>query len=222
MDSRPYLSIVKHYESCLRSFGEGPRAVDWKSAEDAALRYDVMLGLIRDPRAGGSLLDFGCGLAALKGHMQRSGYGALTYTGLELSAEFAAAARARNPDTEILCMDVLAEGTTLPPFDYIVMNGIFTRRHDVSMESMERYFRELLSVVFRSCRIGLAFNVMSKAVDWESDVLFHPDQGELVSFISRELTRHFVLRNDYGLHETTCYLYRQPTGRRIATRASES
>lgn len=215
MTDQSYHSIIAHYEDCLRRHGDGPNAVDWKSAGDAALRYDVMLGIVRDPAAAGTLLDFGCGLGALRHHMARAGFTGLRYTGLEISAEFAAAARARNPDSEILCLDVLTEGATLPMYDYVVMNGIFTRRQDLSIQAMDHYLRQLLTVVFKSCRVGLAFNVMSKAVDWESEVLFHPEPGELLAFLGRDLTRHFVLRNDYGLHETTYYLYREPTPRRV-------
>jgi SAM-dependent methyltransferase len=222
MSDQPYRSIVAHYEECLRSHGTGARAVDWKSADDAALRYDVMLELIRDPDRASTLLDFGCGLAGLKAHMQRTRYGSVGYTGLDISLEFAAAARAGNPDTNILCMDVLAEGNVLPSYDYIIMNGIFTRRHDLTVEAMERYLHELLTVVFRSCRVGLAFNVMSKAVDWENETLFHADPAPLLTFVSGHLTHHFVLRNDYGLHETTIYLYRESsTPRAQAVEATE-
>jgi hypothetical protein len=62
MSDQPYSSIVAHYEQCLRNHGTGAPAVDWKSAHDAALRYDVMLEMIRDPGRASTLLDFGCGL----------------------------------------------------------------------------------------------------------------------------------------------------------------
>jgi SAM-dependent methyltransferase len=210
---RDYLRIVEHYESRLREHREGANAVDWKSDADAATRYDVMLGIVRDRAAPASLLDFGCGLAELKPHMERAGYGALSYSGLDISPHFAAAARARFPRSEFLCVDVLEPGRSLPPFDYIVMNGIFTRRHDLGLEDMWAYFERLLAKVFESCRIGLAFNVMSSAVDWQSEALFHADPGRLIGFVGKSLTRHFALRNDYGLHETTCYLYREPGAR---------
>lgn len=212
-ERRDYLRIVEHYESCLRDHREGAGAVDWKSAEDAATRYDVMLGVVRDRAAPASLLDFGCGLAELKPHMERTGYGALRYSGLDISPQFAAAARARFPQSEFLCLDVLQPGQTLPPFDYIVMNGIFTRRHDLGLEDMWGYFERLLGKVFESCRVGLAFNVMSSVVDWQNEALFHADPGRLVGFVGKSLTRHFTLRNDYGLYETTCYLYREPGAR---------
>lgn len=216
MDRRDYLRIVTHYEGCLRDFSEGPRAVDWKSAEDAARRYDVMLGLVRDRHAPATLLDFGCGLAELKLHMERSGFGEVAYSGLDISPKFVAAARARFPGAEFLCSDVLEAGEPLPTYDYVIMNGIFTRRHDIDVEGMQRYFERLSGKMFASCRVGLAFNVMSSAVDWQNEALFHPDPGQMISFIAGTLTRHFVVRNDYGLHETTYYLFRDPTRSQVA------
>jgi len=205
-----YLKIVSHYEDCLKRHHDGALAVDWKSERDANIRYDVMLGVVRngDPRA--TLLDFGCGLAALKSHMENRGMSALQYTGLDISQKFACSARALHPDTEFLCYDVLESHMRLPSFDYVIMNGVFTRRHDMSANDMESYLHRLLGVVFEACGVGLAFNVMSKAVDWECKCLFHPDPGRLIDFISRKLTRHFIVRNDYGLYETTYYLYREP------------
>jgi SAM-dependent methyltransferase len=213
MIERPHLAIVEHYEDCLRRHGAGARAVDWKSTADAALRYEVMLGVVRDRTERATLLDFGCGLADLKRHIDSTGRTAISYTGLEISPKFAAAARAANPATEILCLDVLDDPVGIESFDYIVMNGVFTRRHSLSMAAMQTYLERLLPIVFSKCRRGLAFNVMSTSVDWESEELYHAEPGTLITFIARELTRHFVLRNDYGLHETTIYLYREAIGK---------
>jgi hypothetical protein len=55
---------------------------------------------------------------------------------------------------------------------------------------------------------GLAFNVMSKHVDWERPDLFHLPFDALAQVLARSLTRNFVIRNDYGLYEYTTYVYR--------------
>jgi hypothetical protein len=38
--------------------------------------------------------------------------------------------------------------------------------------------------------------------------LFHLPFDTLASFLTSELTRNFVFRNDYGLYEYTAYVYR--------------
>ena len=58
-------------------------------------------------------------------------------------------------------------------------------------------------------RRGLAFNVISKHVDWERDDLFHLPCDALIAFLKAELSRHCVVRHDYGLFEYTTYVYRE-------------
>jgi len=49
---------------------------------------------------------------------------------------------------------------------------------------------------------------MSKHVDWEREDLFHLPFDVLARFLTRMVTRNFVIRNDYGLYEYTTYVYR--------------
>ena len=68
----------------------------------------------------------------------------------------------------------------------------------------------MLMRVFAKARKGVAFNVMSKSVDWERDDLFHLSADRLITFLTKSLSRHFIIRNDYGLYEYTTYVYKQP------------
>jgi hypothetical protein len=54
----------------------------------------------------------------------------------------------------------------------------------------------------------MAFNVMSKHVDWERDDLFHLPFDELGRWLVSSISRNFVIRADYGLYEYTTYVYR--------------
>jgi SAM-dependent methyltransferase len=207
-EDKPYRRIVAYYETCLRKFGNGPLAVNWKSERDAEIRYDIMLEVIRSNPSAITLLDFGCGLAALKDHIDRRGHANIAYSGLDLSPEFADAAARRHPESVIHCCDVLAEDCNLPTFDYVVMNGIFTRRHDLEEAEMTRYMHELCTRVFAFCRIGMAFNFMSQFVDSRDPALYYPSLADVAEFVATRLSRQFALRNDYGLFESTFYVYR--------------
>lgn len=211
MTSIGYEQIVAHYERCLQIHGDGARAVDWKDDRSASIRYDVMLGVLRGAEVSASVLDFGCGLAGFRDHMEAKGLAGLRYRGLEISGSFADSARRRRPDLEIITRDVLLDGMAGLETDYIVMNGIFTRRESMSVEAMTDYLHRLVETVFPAVRVGLVFNVMSHAVDWQSEELFHPDPTALIGWLGRHVSRHFTLKNDYGLHETTVYVYREPS-----------
>lgn len=203
-----YHSIVQHYEACLAQYGDTHAGVDWPNAADADKRYRVMLNVVREPAEPVSLLDFGCGAGHLVEHMQERKLNHISYAGLDVSPKFTALSQKKYPALPFYCMDVLKDHGALHLFDYIVMNGVFTEKRDMSHDAMFAYFTQLITLMFSKTKRGLAFNVMSKAVDWERDDLFHLSADVLINFLVKNLTRNFVIRNDYGLYEYTTYIYK--------------
>ena len=204
-----YLKIVEHYARCFRKHGDTHEGVDWPNLRDLIIRYEVMLGLIRD-KGRCSLLDFGCGTAMLHKHILEKGLDHIEYSGIDLSSEYITAASAKFPSVAFHNVDILREPQKVPKTDYIVMNGVLTEKQSLSFEEMWEYSQALLTVLFQNCKVGMAFNVMSKAVDWEREDLFHVPLDLLVEFLSSKVSRHFIVRNDYGLYEYTVYVYRLP------------
>lgn len=209
MSDKDYLSIVEHYEDCLARHGDTAAGVDWPNPADAQKRYRVMLGLMRGRQQPASLLDFGCGAAHLYEYLQQHGPHDLDYAGLDVSEKFVALSRQKFPDRTFHCLDVLQEPDQLPEYDYIVMNGVFTEKRALSQDAMLAYFKAMVGTVFAKARRGIAFNVMSKAVDWERDDLFHLSTDLLLDFLTRQVSRHVVIRADYGLYEYTTYVYKE-------------
>lgn len=205
---KPYGEIIEHYEQCLEQHGDTHKGVDWPNAEGAAKRYQVMLEVVRGAQTPHTLLDFGCGAAHLKEYMDRQGVQNLDYAGLDASPRFVELSRSKFPDTVFHCQDVLESVAGIPHYDYIVMNGVFTEKRTLSHAAMWDFFTRTLSTAFSLADIGLAFNVMSKQVDWERDDLFHVPLDDLAWFLKRQLSRNFVIRNDYGMYEYTVYVYR--------------
>jgi len=219
MDQKKYLKIVSHLESCLERYGDTHLGVDWKRKEDAEARYRAMLEVIKPDTFGKiSLLDFGCGASHLYEHIlqhqlhqaEHSPY-SIKYSGLDLGAKYISLSREKFPSNDYYHLDILEHQDDLPEFDYIVMNGVFTAKYDsgLSFEEMLEYFQAVIERVFAKARVGIAFNVMSKQVDWERDDLFHLPFDVLASFLVRNLSRHFVFRHDYALYEYTTYVYNQ-------------
>lgn len=210
MEEKKYLNIVSHYESCLDKHGDTHLGVDWPRLEDVEKRYRIMIEVIKPESRGQniSLLDFGCGAAHLNEYILKQRLENIEYAGLDLSDKFVRLAQSKFPANQFFCLDVLDEKASLPDFDYIVLNGVFTEKRELSFDEMFSYFKELVTWVFEHATIGIAFNVMSKHVDWERDDLFHLPFDTLAEFIKKELSRNFVFRNDYELYEYTTYVYR--------------
>lgn len=204
-----YLSLQRHYEACLARHGDSHRGVDWPDPADAERRHAVMLDLLGPGPHGVSLLDIGCGAGHLLEHIRRRGHG-VAYTGLDISPAFIDLCRSKFPGQPFVCADLLRDGGLEASFDYVVMNGVFTERVGMTEDEMWSFFARLSERAFAHCRIGMAFNVMSKHVDWERDDLFHVPFDRMAGHVMRRLSRHYRFRADYGLYEYTVYVFRAP------------
>jgi SAM-dependent methyltransferase len=203
--SRPDDAIVAHYDRCLRLHGDTAQGANWPNEDDRRRRFDVMLGIITGP---GVLCDFGCGTGELLTHVRRKGLD-LSYFGVDRSRHAIAYARNKFPGTTFLELDALAQGDLSPlDCDYLVANGVFTVRASVSQQDMWLFLTETVSRLWPHVRKGMAFNVMSKHVDWERDDLFHLPFDQLAVFLHKLAGRNIAFRADYGLYEYTAYVFK--------------
>ena len=207
---KSYKKIIEHYESCLEKHGDNHLGVDWPKLEDVDKRYKVMLELVNEPVSQGiTLLDFGCGTAHLLEYINNNNLKNIEYSGLDISKKFTDIARKKFPKNNFYYLDILDDKNRLDVFDYIIMNGVFTEKRDLPFDEMWAYFTKLITTVYRFCDKGIAFNVMSKNVDWEREDLFHVSLDKLSEFLCKNITRDFVIRNDYGLYEYTVYILKK-------------
>jgi len=212
MKKRIYQSIISHYEFCLEQHGDNHLGVDWPKLEDVNKRYRVMLELAMlssNKKQSYSLLDFGCGAAHLLEYMMNQNLSVFQYSGVDISQKFISLCETKFPNVSFQAIDALADDSKLGMYDYIIMNGVFTEKRELSFDEMWNYFTSLLSVVFKHANDGVAFNVMSKQVDWEREDLFHVPYDLLASFLTKQISRNYVIRNDYGLYEYTVYVYKK-------------
>jgi SAM-dependent methyltransferase len=210
MDRKKYLSIISHYETCLEKYGDSHLGVDWPNKNDADLRYRIMLEVIRPTsKVNINLLDFGCGASHLYEYIVKNNLvNKINYSGLDISEKFIKLSKEKFPYLNYYCMDILDNPINLPEFDYIIMNGVFTEKRELSYNDMFLYFMDTIQILYPKSLKGMAFNVMSKQVDWERDDLFHLSFDILADFLSKKISRNFIIRNDYGLYEYCVYLYR--------------
>ncbi|MCP5125627.1 MAG: class I SAM-dependent methyltransferase [Gammaproteobacteria bacterium] len=207
---KPYSSIVAHYEDCLSRFGDTHLGVDWQNADDAYKRYQIMLDIIKPEASKITLLDFGCGTAGLLDYINEKKILYIDYSGLEISTEFFNVSKKKYPNNTFFNMDILDKDALLPCFDYIIMNGVFTEKIDLSHNIMFSYFCSMIETIYPHCRKGIAFNLRSKQVMAEDQDLFHLSLDELAWFLVEKFGRNFIIRNDYGLEEYAVYICKEP------------
>jgi cyclopropane fatty-acyl-phospholipid synthase-like methyltransferase len=210
MDEKKYLRLKTHLESCLDKYGDTHLGVDWPKQESAQTSYRVMLEVVRHDEARKvSLLDFGCGASHLYEYIiNHNFHNNIEYFGLDVSEKFVELSKKKFPSNTYYCLDILDYRGYLPTFDYIVINGVFTEKLDLSFDEMFAFLQAVVSKVFDQARVGIAFNVMSKQVDWEREDLFHLPFDTLADFLTKNISRNFIIRHDYGLYQYTTYVYK--------------
>lgn len=209
---KSYSKIIEHYENCLEKHGDNHLGVDWPKLDDVDKRYKMMLDIISwhgEDKSLVSLLDFGCGTAHLLEYIKKNKYEKILYSGLDISQKFIDVAKVKYPSKSFYCIDILDSADTIQNFDFIVMNGVFTEKRELSFDEMWDYFTKMITIIYNKCNKGFAFNVMSKNVDWEREDLFHVSHDLLSDFLCKNLTRNYIIRNDYGLYEYTVYVLKK-------------
>jgi len=202
-----YHEIALHYKNCFEKHGDSPLGLDWPNETDMLKRYNVMLGLLKNTQKSVTLLDFGCGTSGLLDYIKKSEGCNVHYSGLDINKEFIDISKKKYPLINYYCTDMLLNSSLIPNYDYIVMNGVFTVKRSLSFDEMFHFMRQVIKIVSTKTNIGFAFNVMSNHVDWEREDLFHLSFDILTEFLVKEVSRNFIIRNDYGLYEYTVYVY---------------
>jgi SAM-dependent methyltransferase len=198
-----YLKIAEHYNKCFEEHGDTHLGVDWPNYDDTLKRYQTMLDITKP---NSTVLDFGCGTAALYQYSIDVNQ-QINYSGLDINLNFVNKSKEKFPNNEFYHKDILLDDD-IPKFDYIICNGTFTEKRELNYDEMFEFFSSNIKKLWDKTNKGIAFNLMSKHVDWERDDLFHVSLDELGFFLKDNLSRNFIIRNDYGLYEYTTYVYK--------------
>lgn len=209
-----WLPLQKHYERRFKEAGATPQGVDWPDGRDLEARFATLLGVLKAvPQAAQPplLLDLGCGPGLLLDYLSAKGrLNDVRYQGIDISPAMIAAARDRWPGVSFEARDIIAVPLEPLSVDVVVINGVLTERQSIPIERMVSIAEALVVAAFRAARCGVAFNVMSKHVDWERQDLFYRSFDEVASFLKRDVTRHIAFRADYGLYEFSAFAWREP------------
>lgn len=210
VDAGDYL--LRHYDEALRLHGDTAEGAYWPNEADLVKRYQVMLEVIRPPLPSCPVFcDLACGTGGFYRYLKQMYHGSVSYIGVDRSHLAIRLARQKFPDVTFLELDVSAPSIDLSPLscDFLVCNGLFTVKWNLTQDSMWRFLEETITRVWPVVRRGIAFNAMSKVVDWERDDLFHVPMDQVAGLLHRLAGRNIVLRADYGLYEYTAYAWKQ-------------
>jgi SAM-dependent methyltransferase len=198
------------------AIGSDFEALGWPAKpSDLAARYATLLSPIDFSNYSKDeplrLLDVGCGLGLLLEYLTANSLlDRVDYTGVDLVDWILKEARRRWPRHRFDQRDIRDQPYPDDAFDYAIACSIFTVKHDNTYAETVALAEGTLRAVWPSVKLGLAFNSMSKHVDWERDDLFHWPLDEIMAFCKRDLSRHVTFRLDYGLWEAATLVRKEP------------
>ncbi len=199
--------IKNHYRELFKKHGYSAKSVQWSDKSTQFKRFEVLSQVTEKIK---SVIDVGCGFGDFYGYLKSRGFSG-KYLGLDYVDEFIENAtnayKEKNAKFSIfdLYNDELPDG-----FDYIILSGVFNNKKSDNEEFMLRTIEKM----YNACRKGVAFNAMSKYVDYFDDDLYYSNPMAVFDYCKKKLTRKVTIRHDYLVKENsipfeyTMYLYK--------------
>lgn len=203
-----YLKIADYYSQAFEQHGATPQGLAWDNQENLNKRYEVMYDIVKYYNA--SILDFGCGYCGFYEWILKNKK-TIKYTGLDINLESLEVAYKNNPNLKLWHLDIHDPKFSfdgINNWDYIICNGTFTVKGPLTQEEMTNFMCSTLEKLWTKTNRGIAFNCMSKILDFERDDLFHVSFDELSMWVYDNLSSKFTIRQDYSLREFTMYVYK--------------
>ena len=85
----------------------------------------------------------------------------------------------------------------------LIVSGTFNVKLDAAHERWTEHIKASLVELSGRSRKGLAFNLLTKYVDWRADHLYYGDPYEFMDYCRRSISRYVALLHDYPMYEWT-------------------
>jgi len=194
------VKIKDLYEGNLSQHGVSSKAVGWKDQESQLLRFEKLAEVIPGNTDSYTVVDWGCGYAAMYDFLQEKKLGCKKYYGYDISADMLHKARELHPDDGL---ELIQSADVTTNADYTFVSGTFNVRFSASDEAWSANIKEVLQKLAEKTTRGLAFNLLTTYVDWKQENLFYADPMEFFDFCKKNLSRKVTLIHDYPLYEWT-------------------
>ena len=192
-------AIFKYHNNLTRKYEKGDvRSLGWANAESQQLRFSILSKLANFDNC--SVLDAGCGHADLCGYLKNI-HPTCRYYGIDQIPAFILKALndyGNMPDVVFFQGDI--EMASLPILDYTLASGLLSYKN-----SNPLYVFEMIQKLFVGCRLGLAFNMLSK--EPENNTLLNAYDKNMIFSFCKTLTPHCVLHDDYLEYDYSIFMY---------------
>ena len=201
-DSSDLDLVRSFYGANVQSVGPSFPALGWYTPETQRARFEVFT-LLGDFSAS-QVLDAGCGLGDLFRFLKEKHYDGLSYTGLDVMADFIAQARHRYQQHGEARFFQLDWSEWIEPCDWLLCSGALNLKQPDPYAYAERQLRYFIALARR----GVAVNFLSAQTPQSIDEgLFYYYDSVRILALAKTLTPFVALYQDYLPNDFTLFLY---------------
>ncbi|NPV87576.1 MAG: class I SAM-dependent methyltransferase [Anaerolineae bacterium] len=204
MDFETNLNEIRDYfHHKLTSYGASPQGADWNSDEAQQTRFDQLLKIIPDPHQSFSLLDYGCGYAAVLDYIEKKGYACNRFIGYDILDSMVIKAQQLHPNHPYAIFTTSID--EIPCVDYAIASGVFNIRLQAGYEEWTSYTLQCLSKLNQLTHKGFAANFLTSYSDPERmrPDLYYANPCFLFDYCKRNFSKDVALLHDYHLYDFT-------------------
>ena len=205
--------LIEHYENLYKKHANSHLTLQHANIEQQLKRYEIISSKIKNDY---SILDFGCGLADLYKFLVRDKKYNGNYTGLEIVPSFIKNNKTifkNNKKVKFINHDSY-EIKNKVKFDYVLVCGTFN--NFIPDINQYDYFNKTITELYKHCKVGLSFNLLSTYVDYKNKNLFYFDPCRIFDYCKLNISKFIELKHDYVLnnegfpYEFTIHIKRIP------------
>lgn len=173
--------IHHHYKDRVRDDARGADIVDWASPAHQHIRFDVLIDHV--PLGGKSILDVGCGVGDLLGHLKTRQIDC-QYHGVDLLEEMTMQARKRYPTGRFETLDIFADPAPLPAeaFDVVFASGTF----NLHLDNHDAFLVHAVHRMLMLSRDVVAFNLLHTRMPDQCDYCVYFDPAHVLDLLANE------------------------------------
>jgi SAM-dependent methyltransferase len=181
------------YKNELELHGDSHASVRYASRDSQWRRYDILtqISSLEDK----TILDYGCGVGHLYEYLDEKNILVKDYIGIDILPEFLKISQNKFPSATFF--ESIQE--VHKPFDFGIISGTF---NDILSNNRD-FWKHVVTDLFERCNEGIAFNMMSKYVDYENPKLYYEDPEYVFTFVKENLSSFVTLRHDYLCKDDT-------------------
>lgn len=200
----------QYFNDKIDLHGAVPQGVDYNGPDAQWIRFQQLVRVI-DPARRFDVIDYGCGYGGLLTFLQGTGWD-FQYHGYDMLEKMIEAARAAHG--QVGNADFTSAEDSLEPSDYVIAGAIFNNKFEAQADAWQGHTMRVLEKLNELCRSGLAFNMLSVYSDPDRMAqrpdLYFADPLVYFDFCKRNFSRDVALLHDYGLHDFTIIVRKEP------------